>query len=172
MRSASALQAEARYRDAHRAEVNERAARYRAANPEKHLAAVKRWNANNKERCRRTFDTWRKRPGIDVGCALRAALWQALKHRDSGRDWRSDCKLASLVGCGKPELIAHIEAQFLPGMSWENYGRKGWELDHRRQCASFDLTDADQLRACFHFTNLRPLWRSANARRPRGEIVS
>jgi Prasinovirus endonuclease VII len=163
------LRAEARYRDAHREELNQRAALYRAANPEKHLAAVKRWNANNPERRRIAFDAWRKRPGNDIGCSLRGALWRALKHRESGRDWRSDCKLAEIIGCSKPDLIAHIEAQFLPGMSWENYGRKGWELDHLRPCATFDLTQHEQVLACFHWNNLRPLWGAHNQRRQRKE---
>jgi hypothetical protein len=96
---------------------------------------------------------------------LRSSLYQALKHRDSGRDWRSDCALRSLIGCSKSGLVARIEAQFIPGMSWENYGRGGWEIDHIKPCASFDLTDPAQQAACFHFTNLRPRWASDNRTR-------
>ena len=162
---ASAREAERRYRESHRDELNARAVAYRAANPEKHKAAVNRWNANNVERCRTNFQRWRKRPGINIGCKLRGQLWQALKHRDSGRDWRSDCVVGSLIGCSKPDLVAHIEAQFQPGMSWENYGRGGWEMDHRTPCSSFDLTDPEQQRACFHFTNLRPRWAAENQSR-------
>ena len=45
-------------------------------------------------------------------------------------------------------------------MSWENMGE--WHLDHIRPCASFDLTDPDQQRQCFHYSNLQPLWASDN----------
>lgn len=69
-----------------------------------------------------------------------------------------------LIGCSVEALIHHLEAQFAPGMTWENHGRwrkhgpRRWHIDHIRPCASFDLTDPEQQRACFHYTNLRPLW--------------
>jgi putative phage-type endonuclease len=49
-----------------------------------------------------------------------------------------------LIGCTAAEFIAHIEAQFQPGMTWENYGRDTWHIDHIRPCASFDMTDPEQ----------------------------
>jgi len=167
----AARAAERKYAASHRVEIAERAAAYRAANPEKHLAAVKRWNANNPERRRLNFRAWRSRRGNDIGVALRNAIWRALTHRDSGRDWRSDSRLAAVIGCSKPDLLAHIEAQFLPGMSWANYGRSGWEMDHINPCATFDLTDAAQVLTCFHFSNLRPMWGTHNKRRARKEIT-
>jgi len=70
-----------------------------------------------------------------------------------------------LLGCTTEHLRAHLEAQFKSGMSWENYGPKGWHVDHIRPCASFDLTDLVQQRRCFHFTNLQPLWAEDNFRK-------
>ena len=34
------------------------------------------------------------------------------------------------VGCGIHELVEHIEKQFKPNMSWENYGTL-WHIDHK-----------------------------------------
>ncbi len=75
-----------------------------------------------------------------------------------------------LLGCGIAFLIKRIEGMWGNGMSWENYGRckqtgrnSGWEIDHIRPCASFDLTDPEQQKQCFHYTNLQPLWASKNA---------
>lgn len=56
--------------------------------------------------------------------------------------------------------MAHLEAQFAPGMTWENRGE--WHVDHIRPLASFDLTDPEQLRTASHYTNLQPLWASDN----------
>jgi len=87
---------------------------------------------------------------------LRSCFVQALR---LGRG-NKECSALGLIGCSTPELIRHIERQFNRGMSWDNYGE--WEIDHIRPCASFDLTDTEEQKACFHFTNLRPIWRDAN----------
>ena len=65
-----------------------------------------------------------------------------------------------LVGCDISDFIAHIESQFQLGMKMDNYGR--WHIDHRKPCASFDLTDEEEQKKCFHFTNLQPLWGKEN----------
>ncbi len=45
-------------------------------------------------------------------------------------------------------------------MTWDNYGK--WQIDHKIPCASFDLTDPEQQKSCFHFSNLQPLWAKDN----------
>jgi hypothetical protein len=74
-------------------------------------------------------------------------------------------KTMKLVGCSINELKNHLETQFVVGMSWENYGKKGWHIDHILPCASFDLTDPEQQKKCFHYTNLQPLWADDNYRK-------
>jgi hypothetical protein len=69
---------------------------------------------------------------------------------------------AKMVGCSFDSLKKYLESQWQPGMSWENYGRTGWHIDHKRPCASFDLTKIEQQKACFHYSNLQPLWASEN----------
>jgi hypothetical protein len=68
-----------------------------------------------------------------------------------------------LLGCSVEELRRHLEGQFRKGMSWENYGHSdGWQVDHIRPCASFDLTDPQQQAECFSFRNLQPMWSQEN----------
>ena len=67
-----------------------------------------------------------------------------------------------LLGCTINEGKAHLERQFADGMTWENHGLYGWHIDHIRPVASFDLTDPAQQAACFHYTNLQPLWAADN----------
>lgn len=76
----------------------------------------------------------------------------------------------ALLGCSIPEFKAHIERQWTDGMCWMNYGRGGWEIDHIKPCASFDLTDPEQQKICFHYSNTRPLWGIQN--RSKGAILN
>lgn len=65
-------------------------------------------------------------------------------------------KTMQMVGCTVGFLAAHLESQFTDGMTWENYGQ--WHIDHIKPCISFDLTNPEQIKLCFHWTNLQPLW--------------
>ena len=67
-----------------------------------------------------------------------------------------------LTDCSIPELMKHLEKQFKEGMTWDNYGFRGWHIDHIRPCASFDLTLEEEQKACFHYSNLQPLWAEEN----------
>jgi len=62
------------------------------------------------------------------------------------------------------DLRAHLEAQFTPAMSWENWGDV-WELDHIKPLSSFRYESLDDplFRECWALSNLRPLPRKENA---------
>lgn len=66
----------------------------------------------------------------------------------------------SMVGCSVGFLRSYIEGKFQNGMTWENYGE--WHVDHIRPCASFDLSDKEQVLQCFNWRNLQPMWASEN----------
>jgi len=66
------------------------------------------------------------------------------------------------LGCTVEQLKTHLEAQFKPGMSWDNWSLDGWHVDHICPLASFDLTYRDQFLEACHYTNLQPLWAKDN----------
>lgn len=68
----------------------------------------------------------------------------------------------SYLGCSIQKLRDHLEAQFTDGMSWENYGRGGWHVDHIIPCTFFDLTKPIHQKVCFNYQNLQPLWEKDN----------
>ena len=75
---------------------------------------------------------------------------------------KNGSRTIDFIGCSIDDLKSHLEKQFVDGMSWENYGLHGWHVDHIRPCCSFDLTDPEQQRECFHYSNLQPLWAKDN----------
>jgi len=72
-------------------------------------------------------------------------------------------KTMEYVGCTPEFLKQYLESKFIEGMSWANQGgKKGWQIDHRIPCASFDLSLEKNKHECFHYTNLQPLWAEDN----------
>ncbi len=120
------------------------------------------WLENNREYVRVRYNKYRKekykndinfRLAYSIRTRLRLALKGCVKHK---------CSLEYL-GCTIDHLKTHLESQFQPGMSWENYGK--WHIDHIRPLSSFDLTDENQLSSACRFTNLQPLWKKDNLRK-------
>ena len=121
--------------------------KWQRANPEKRAAICRRHFLNN--------------PRYAVALGLRTRIRVALKRSGAVKS----AKTTELIGCSIPELRAHLESQFQPGMSWENWGASGWHVDHKKPCAKFDLTKPEEQRECFHWYNLQPLWAVDNLRK-------
>ena len=94
-----------------------------------------------------------------IGQRLRHQVWSAIKRGGGIKSLPTEV----LCGCSIPELMLHLQSKFQEGMHWNNYGK--WHIDHIRPCASFDLTDPEQQKQCFHYTNLQPLWAAENIRK-------
>lgn len=101
-------------------------------------------------------------PNMRIRKLLSGRIWAALKGIA-----KTDHTM-SLVGCSIEQFKAHLEARFQPGMTWENRGLwrvdgpQKWHIDHILPCAAFDLSDPEQQRKCFHYTNCRPIWAKEN----------
>ncbi len=63
-----------------------------------------------------------------------------------------------ILGCDYETFAAHLEAQFVDGMNWDN--RDKWHIDHIIPLASTQ-TEEDVLRLN-HYSNLQPLWAEDN----------
>ena len=64
-------------------------------------------------------------------------------------------KVFTLLGCTALALVAHIEGQFVEGMSWSNYPT-AWEVDHINPLSQHKLADPQQAALACSFRNLRP----------------
>jgi hypothetical protein len=66
------------------------------------------------------------------------------------------------LGCTVEQLKQYLESLFKPGMTWENWGIKGWHIDHIKPLSSFNLQDAEEFAKACHYTNLQPMWALEN----------
>lgn len=76
---------------------------------------------------------------------------------------KSNKSSLNLLGCSIEECWKYLESKFQPGMTRKNYGL--WHVDHIKPCNSFDLTDLEQQKICFHYNNLQPLWAEDNLKK-------
>lgn len=98
----------------------------------------------------------RRDPIYRMNQAMGQSMTRSLRSGKGGKSWRC------FVDYSVDELRAHLERQFIKGMSWDNYGE--WHIDHIVPLSSFTITGPDdpELRRAWALTNLRPLWARDN----------
>jgi hypothetical protein len=121
----------------------------------KHPELQKHWASEHKEE-RRAYmrDYLKEKYKNDPQYRVSKLLRRRIRHALNGTT--KSAKTEELIGCTFKQLKEHIESQFTDGMCWDHISEI--HIDHIRPCASFDLTDPDQQRECFNYTNLQPLW--------------
>ena len=162
---------------------------HHALNKERHLQQMQEWRQNNKQHLKEYYEKnkesvqlydkkyfaenrerinerlrkkYNENAQYKINVILRTRFYKCLKERKTTKSKR----MVELVGCDISEVKTHIELQWQPGMTWENHGNRGWHIDHIKPINTFDLTDIEQQKICFHYTNLRPLWATDNLSRP------
>jgi hypothetical protein len=118
------------------------------------------YNFNNKEKYYDKQNTikrekYKNDPIYKLTVLLKNRLTQTLKRQSV---YKTN-KMIPLLGCNLEEAKLHLEYQFKPEWDWDNHGDL-WEIDHILPCSSFDLSDPEQQKICFHYTNLQPLFKT------------
>lgn len=145
------------YYNKNRENINEQHRDYYNKNQEKILGQQRTRLPRILERRKTKYQTDPNfKVSVSVRIRIRDALFRNKTHKASST--------TLLIGCTFPELREHLEKQFRPGMTWENHGPV-WHVDHVRPCASFDLSDPEQQKICFHYSNLQPLFAEENLRK-------
>lgn len=127
------------------------------SNREKRIKQLREYSYANKNR---RNEYLKKKKETDIQFKIRKNIRDRMR---AAMDGKSKSKnTIDLLGCSIEEVKIYLENQFTEGMTWNNYGKKGWHIDHILPCASFDLTDPEQQKKCFHYTNLQPLWAKDN----------
>lgn len=126
------------------------------------------WARRNRERlsqylCIYLRERCRSDPAFAMRLRLRSRLGRVIHRYMTGRG--ATAVIDESLGCSWSELMCHLESKFKTGMSWQNYGAKGWHIDHIKPLRAFDLTDPGQQAVAFHYSNLQPLWALDNMRK-------
>lgn len=69
---------------------------------------------------------------------------------------------SELLGCSFQEFRNYFESKFTEGMTWKKFMNGAIHIDHIIPCSAFDLTDLEQQKKCFHYSNCQPLWAKDN----------
>lgn len=130
--------------------LKKKANEYRAANRERSRSWDKKYRDSNKQKIN---DKLRERRRNDPMLRLKDAIRGSIRAYLGSKKTRRGSTF-EIVGCTPDFLRQHLERQFKPGMTWENYGSH-WHVDHRIPLASGN--SSDEIKGLSHWTNLQPL---------------
>jgi hypothetical protein len=137
-----------------------------------------KWRKNNPERTKHTNNIWRKNNPDKT----KASRQKSFAKQKTTKYWRnpkekirqavskafnriSQKKYANteaILGCSYEQAVQRIESLFSEGMTRDNYGPKGWHIDHIRPLSSFT---AEDLHLANRIENLQPLWAEDNLKK-------
>lgn len=135
--------------------------KYREKNYEKSRESSRNWVKNNPEK---KLERQRRRQA-KISNRVNASISSRMYSWFKGRKQTKGGKTKEHLGYGWDELKIHIEKQFLPGMSWDNYGE--WHIDHIRPLVEFHAQSLSDpiVKIAWGLANLRPLWAVDNLKK-------
>lgn len=138
-------------------------------NYEKYALQNKQYNQKNKQILNIKRAKYNKiKYHTDNNFKLRKNLSNRICHAIKNQSTKKITYTLELLGIQKiQEVRDYLESKFQKGMSWDNhgFGDDKWHIDHIIPCDAFDLTNEDEQKKCFHYTNLQPLWQRDNLRK-------
>ena len=130
--------------------LKKKANEYRAANREKARAWARKYGKVHRAKLTEKLrEKRRSDPMFRLKDAIRGSIRAYLGSKKTRRG-----STFEIVGCTPDFLREHLERQFKPGMTWDNYGSH-WHVDHRIPLASGRTSD--EVKGLSHWTNLQPL---------------
>lgn len=133
-------------------------------NKERHYVYHCEWKKNNlnkyHESVRKCHLKIRSTANGKLNHSISSGIYSSLaKGTKAGRHWET------LVDYTIDQLRNHLEKQFKPGMTWENYGQ--WHLDHKVPLSvhNFQSPEDIDFKQAWALKNLQPLWSIENIKK-------
>ena len=153
--------------DCKRLRLRQTSNNWKKRNMEKNKQITKEWRVNNKEHTK----NYNKQYNIDNRETIQ--LRQTEQHKIRRKTdfnyklsvnirnhiykfYKGNIKKSELIGCSWSFLQEWLS--FLDkNATLQTHGNNGWHIDHVIPISLYDLNCEDQLRKCFHWSNLQPL---------------
>ena len=145
-----------------REKILKQSKQYQLDNIEKLRERQKQYRLVNREK-KKKYDRQYEKNKMKTDPIFKFIKYQRSRIRSALKRKRKSKSTIGLLGCSAERCWNHLEQQFKPGMTRDNYGL--WHIDHILPCAYFDLSDPKQQEKCFHYTNLQPLWAIDNIKK-------
>lgn len=145
-------------------------------NPDRQTERTKRWRKENQEKSREYSKRWReanrdkyRQVSRDAVARQRETPWGRVTSntfrimRHGVQNGSAPGKYNFFLGYSWQDLKAHIEQQFTPEMTWENWGSV-WEIDHIVPLSStkYESMEDPLFRQAWSLSNIRPLLKHLN----------
>ena len=112
------------------------------------------------------YEVMRPRLACRLGELLKSRMYDTCYRFDTDSLPVTPASMAKdYLGCSLSALVEKFESQFEDGMSWENFGARGWVIDHILPVSRFDFRKITHVRRACHYRNLRPCWEAENIRK-------
>ena len=140
---------------------------YYSKNTDKILERGRKYNKNNKEKVNLIRSEYRKKKKrIDLefrmSCLLRERVSKAIKNQAGEKAYKSK----ELLGDSVEFIINYLFNNYFEKTgiraTINDISKKGLHIDHIIPCDAFDLTNPEEQKKCFHYTNLQLLSASEN----------
>jgi hypothetical protein len=143
-----------------RSSQNKRSREYYKVNRERILRNDKEYKKRNPDVARRAYRKMFLNPEFRISKNVSSGIRDSLFRRKGkdGYHWEE------LVDFTRKDLVKHLEKQFQPGMTWDNYGLHGWHIDHIIPVTAFNFKSYNDIdfKKCWALKNLQPMWAKEN----------
>jgi hypothetical protein len=153
------------WRKNNKEKVNAYARKYRKNNREATTVLEIRWRKKHPERVNEWRRKWDKKRRQNLqqrlSESMSASILRSIRTGKNNRHWEM------LVDYTLEKLMSYLEKQFTDGMSWQNYGKRGWNIDHiiPKSVFNYEKPEDDDFKRCWSLKNLQPLWAKDNIRK-------
>ncbi len=144
------------FRKRHPDKERESQYRYYHANKEEQAEKGRAWRAKDGSAEKERAVSRRRYHAYPEEVILRNVVFRMLKGLTKSERSRF------YVGCSPGFLRNHLEGQFEPGMTWENWGSV-WHVDHIVPLSWWDVKNyPEHLEVASHYSNLQPMFKEEN----------